>query len=145
MKCLVQRVKNASVEIENNEYSHINQGLLLFLGIEKGDNSEVCQKMSEKILKLRIFADEEDKMNLSVCDIKGEILAVSQFTLCADCKKGNRPRFDTAENPDIANKLYEEFVQNLKISGLNVQTGVFGAMMQVKIQNDGPVTFMLQM
>jgi D-tyrosyl-tRNA(Tyr) deacylase len=145
MKCLVQRVKSSSVDIENNEYSHINQGLLLFLGVEKGDDSEICKKMSDKILKLRIFADEEDKMNLSVCDIKGEILAVSQFTLCADCKKGNRPRFDTAEKPDIANKLYEEFVQNLKLSGLNVQTGVFGAMMQVKIQNDGPVTFMLQM
>lgn len=145
MKCLVQRVKSSSVDIENNEYSHINQGLLLFLGVEKGDDSEICKKMSDKILKLRIFADEEDKMNLSVCDIKGEILAVSQFTLCADCKKGNHPRFDTAEKPDIANKLYEEFVQNLKLSGLYVQTGVFGAMMQVKIQNDGPVTFMLQM
>ena len=145
MKALIQRVKNADVTINNELFSSINHGLLIFLGVEKKDTTKEADWLIEKILKLRIFEDENEKMNLSVSDIKGELLIVSQFTLAGDCKKGTRPSFDNAKNPKEAKELYDYFVSEIKKSRLNVQTGVFGAMMQVKIQNDGPVTFMLQM
>lgn len=144
MKALIQRVKTASVTIDGELYSKIGKGLLILLGVEKGDEKENADKLSQKIANLRIFEDENDKMNLSVKDVEGEILVVSQFTLCGDCKKGTRPSFDKAAPPDKANSLYEYFVANLKAEGFNVSTGKFGAMMDVALVNDGPVTFMVE-
>lgn len=144
MKALIQRVKRASVTIGGELYSKIEKGLLVFLGVEKGDTVENCEKLSQKVLNLRIFEDENDKMNLSVNDVKGEILVVSQFTLCGDCKKGTRPSFDKAAHPDIAVKLYEDFVGKIRASGLKTETGKFRAMMDVELVNDGPVTFMVE-
>lgn len=144
MKALIQRVKSASVTIDGELYSKIGKGLLVFLGVEKEDTVENCEKLSQKVLNLRIFEDENDKMNLSVNDVKGEILVVSQFTLCGDCKKGTRPSFDKAAHPDIAVKLYEDFVEKMRSSGLKTETGKFRAMMDVELINDGPVTFMVE-
>lgn len=144
MKALIQRVKRASVTIGGEMYSKIGKGLLVFLGVEKDDTVENCEKLSQKVLNLRIFEDENDKMNLSVNDVKGEILVVSQFTLCGDCKKGTRPSFDKAAHPDIAVKLYEDFVEKIRASGLKTETGKFRAMMDVELINDGPVTFMVE-
>ena len=144
MKALIQRVKSASVTIDGELYSKIGKGLLVFLGVEKEDSVENCEKLSQKVLNLRIFEDENDKMNLSVNDVKGEILVVSQFTLCGDCKKGTRPSFDKAAHPDIAVKLYEDFVGKIRASGLKTETGKFRAMMDVELVNDGPVTFMVE-
>ena len=140
MKALIQRVKKASVTIDGELYSEINAGLLVFLGVTKEDGKENSTKLAEKILKLRIFEDDNDKMNLSVEDIKGEILVVSQFTLCADCKKGPRPSFDSAAAPEKAVELYEDFVSQLRLAGTRVKTGKFRAMMEVSLINDGPVT-----
>lgn len=144
MKALIQRVKEASVKINGEIYSSINSGMLVFLGVEKSDTLENAEKLSQKVLNLRIFEDENEKMNFSIQDIKGEILVVSQFTLCADCKKGTRPSFDNAANPEIANGLYEEFVKLLTKSGLIVKTGKFRAMMEISLINDGPVTFWVE-
>lgn len=144
MKALIQRVKRASVTIGGELYSKIDKGLLVFLGVEKEDTVENCEKLSQKVLNLRIFEDENDKMNLSVNDVNGEILVVSQFTLCGDCKKGTRPSFDKAAHPDIAVKLYEDFVEKIRASGLKTETGKFRAMMDVELVNDGPVTFMVE-
>ena len=144
MKALIQRVNRASVTIDGELYSKIGKGLLVFLGVEKEDTVENCEKLSQKVLNLRIFEDENDKMNLSVNDVKGEILVVSQFTLCGDCKKGTRPSFDKAAHPDIAVKLYEDFVEKIRASGLKTETGKFRAMMDVELINDGPVTFMVE-
>lgn len=140
MKALIQRVKKASVTIDRELYSEINAGLLVFLGVTKEDGKENSAKLAEKILKLRIFEDDNDKMNLSVEDIKGEILVVSQFTLCADCKKGTRPSFESAAAPEKAVELYEDFVSQLSSAGAHVKTGKFRAMMEVSLINDGPVT-----
>ncbi|MDD3594231.1 MAG: D-aminoacyl-tRNA deacylase [Candidatus Gastranaerophilales bacterium] len=144
MKALIQRVKNSSVEIDGKISSSIGAGMLILLGVEKNDTFKTAAALADKVLKFRIFEDENDKMNLSVCDINGEILVVSQFTLAADCKKGTRPSFDNAKMPKEANEIYEFFVNELKKSNLKIQTGVFGAMMDVKLTNDGPVTFMLE-
>lgn len=144
MKCLIQRVKKASVTINGELYSKINAGILALLGVEKGDSIENAEKLAEKILKLRIFEDENGKMNKSLLDTKGEMLIVSQFTLCGDCKKGTRPSFDKSEKPELANKLYEDFVNIVKKAGVKTDTGKFGAMMDVELINDGPVTFMLE-
>ncbi len=144
MKALIQRVKDASVTIEGDLYSKIGRGILIFLGVEKSDEIENADKLAQKVLNLRIFEDENDKMNLSVNDVKGEILVVSQFTLCGDCKKGTRPSFDKAAHPDIAVKLYEDFVGKIRASGLKTETGKFRAMMDVELVNDGPVTFMVE-
>ena len=144
MKVLIQRVKKASVTISDELYSKINSGLLVFVGIEKGDTEETVLKLADKTLNLRIFEDENEKMNKSVKDVEGEILSVSQFTLAGNCKKGTRPSFDNAEVPDIAKNLYELY--NKKLSEqISVKTGVFGAMMEVELINDGPVTFMLEL
>lgn len=144
MKALIQRVKKASVTIDNELYSEIEKGILVFLGVTKDDTIENSQKLVQKVLALRIFEDENEKMNFSISDIKGQILVVSQFTLCADCKKGTRPSFDSAATPDIAAKLYENFVEQLKQSGLVVKTGKFRTMMDVSLINDGPVTIMVE-
>lgn len=145
MKVLIQRVKCASVTIDNKLYSKIDKGILALVGIEKSDTIEQVQKMAKKLSGLRIFPDENDKMNRSILDIHGEMLIVSQFTLCGDCKKGTRPSFDKSAAPDIANKLYEDFVKEIQNYGIKTETGVFGAMMDVELINDGPVTFMLEM
>lgn len=144
MKGLIQRVKRASVTIDGKLYSEIKNGILVLLGVEKGDEKENAEKLADKICKLRIFEDENDKMNLSVQDIKGEILVVSQFTLAGDCKKGTRPSFDKAELPQKANELYEYFNDLIRQKNIPTKTGVFGAMMDVELINDGPVTFMLE-
>ncbi len=144
MKGLIQRVKRASVTIDGKVYSKINQGILILLGVEKGDNEQNADKLADKLCKLRIFEDEDGKMNKSILDVNGEILIVSQFTLAGDCKKGTRPSFDKAELPQRANELYEYFVDLIKQKNIPVGTGVFGAMMDVELVNDGPVTFMLE-
>lgn len=143
MKVLIQRVKRASVTINNELYSSINKGILAFIGIEKGDTTEQVAKLSKKVVNLRIFPDKDGKMNHSLLDINGEILIVSQFTLCGNCQKGTRPSFDNSERPDIANSLYEKFIEETKAQGITVKTGKFAAMMDIELINDGPVTFML--
>ena len=144
MKALIQRVKSASVTIDGLLYSKIGQGLLVFLGVEKGDDKLNAEKLADKLSKLRIFEDENEKMNHSILDIEGEMLIVSQFTLCGDCKKGTRPSFDKSAPSQIANELYEYFISQVKSFNIPVQTGKFGAMMDVELINDGPVTFMVE-
>ena len=144
MKALIQRVKEASVTINSEVYSAISSGLLVFLGVEKGDSGENAEKLAQKLASLRIFEDEQGKMNKSLMDIQGEMLVVSQFTLCGDCKKGTRPSFDESAPPEIAEPLYETFVKKVKALNVPVKTGKFRAMMEVKLINDGPVTFMVE-
>jgi D-tyrosyl-tRNA(Tyr) deacylase len=144
MKALIQRVKKASVTIDGKLFSSIGYGMLVFLGVEKGDAKENADKLSEKLANLRIFEDENEKMNLSIKDIKGEMLIVSQFTLCGDCKEGTRPSFDKSAPPQIANELYEYFISKVKGTDIPCQTGQFGAMMDIELVNDGPVTFMVE-
>lgn len=141
MRALIQRVKKASVTIDNQVFSNIDHGLLIFLGIEAADNQKDIEWLAAKISRLRIFSDENNVMNLSVKDVDGACLVVSQFTLHANTKKGNRPSFINAAKPDVATPLYESFVRQLeKEIGKNVATGRFGAMMDVELINDGPVT-----
>lgn len=144
MKVLIQRVKNASVTIDGELYSSIDKGILSLVGIEKGDTFEQVQKAAKKITGLRIFPDENDKMNRSLIDVNGEMLIVSQFTLCGDCKKGTRPSFDKSAEPKIANELYEKFIEEVSAYGIKTEHGKFGAMMDVELINDGPVTFMIE-
>lgn len=144
MKALIQRVKRASVTIEGELFSAINSGILVFLGVEKGDEKDNAEKLAQKIVNLRIFEDENEKMNLSLKDVKGEMLVVSQFTLCGDCKKGTRPSFDKAANPDLAVDLYEYFIKCIEDNNIPVKTGKFRAMMDVELINDGPVTFWVE-
>ena len=131
MKALIQRVKRASVTINGELYSSIGKGILVLLGVEKSDEIENAQRLAQKVANLRIFEDENDRMNFSVKDVNGEILVVSQFTLCGDCKKGTRPSFDKAAQPEKANSLYEDFVRMLKDDGFDVKTCKFRAMMDV--------------
>lgn len=144
MKALLQRVNYASVKVEGQIVAKIGKGLLIFLGVEKGDTPEMADYLSRKIAQLRIFEDEDGKMNLSVLDVKGEILIVSQFTLAGDVSRGNRPGFETAAAPVDAKKLYDYFSNKVQKIGLLVQNGIFGADMKVELLNDGPVTFMLE-
>lgn len=144
MKAVIQRVTEADVTIDNETVGKINKGFLILLGVEKGDTSLDADKLVKKIPVLRIFEDENDKMNLSCLDIDGEMLVVSQFTLCADCSHGRRPSFTDSAPPNDANELYEYFVSELKRTGVKkVDTGLFGADMKVRLLNDGPVTIIL--
>ena len=144
MRAIIQRVKKASVTIDEKTYSCIGQGLLIFLGIEPTDSKEDIEWLSGKISRLRIFDDENNIMNLSVCDIMADCLVVSQFTLFASTKKGNRPSYIRAANPDIAIPLYEKFIDTLEnITKKSVKTGVFSADMKVELINDGPVTIII--
>ncbi len=143
MRAVVQRVKNASVRIDGEICGQINQGLLVFLGVSKEDAESDITYISDKITGLRIFEDENEKMNNSIMDINGEILVISQFTLYGDCRKGRRPSFDGAMRPPEAEEMYEKFVEYIKKSGLKTETGRFGADMKVELLNDGPVTIIL--
>lgn len=144
MKAVIQRVSEASVTIDGNVKSKIEKGLLILLGIENADNQEDIQWLCKKITNLRIFDDENGVMNLSVKDISGSIIVVSQFTLHASTKKGNRPSYLKAAKPDVAIPMYEKFVEELRIvSELDIQTGEFGADMKVALLNDGPVTIII--
>ena len=144
MRAVIQRVNYASVQIEGNIFSSISQGLLVLVGIEHNDNDEDIKWLAHKIVNLRIFADSNDKMNLSVKDVSGDILIVSQFTLHASTKKGFRPSYTKAAPPNIAIPLYEKFIMAVeKELGKQVPTGQFGAHMQISLQNDGPVTIII--
>lgn len=144
MRVIIQRVKQASVTVEGSCVGKIGKGLLLLVGIGRDDTKAVVDKYIDKIIKLRIFADEQGKTNLSLLDIQGELLAVSQFTLYADCKKGNRPNFLLAADPDKARELYEYFLSSCKQRLGKVEAGEFGAEMQVELLNDGPFTIVLE-
>jgi len=144
MKALIQRVKHASVTTDGEIYSRIGNGILVLLGVVKGDEKNNAENLAQKLINFRIFKDENGKMNKSLLDVKGEMLIVSQFTLCADCKKGSRPSFENSAPPGIANELYEYFISKVKEANVPVKTGKFGAMMDVELINDGPVTFMIE-
>ena len=144
MKALLQRVLESKLEIEGNEYSKIKRGFLVLLGVTHEDTEEDMKVLAEKICKLRVFEDENEKMNLCINDVGGALHIVSQFTLYADCHHGNRPSFTNAAKPDYANELYEYIIQELKKTNIKVETGIFGADMQMSLVNDGPVTILLE-
>lgn len=146
MKTLIQRVCFAQVTVDDHVVGRIGPGLLLFVGIDKHDTAADVDLHVQKVLNLRVFADEAGKMNRSVMDVAGEILVVSQFTLSGNCKNGTRPSFDTAMSPGPAKALFETYVETLKAQApMKIETGQFGAMMQVALENDGPVTFLLDL
>ena len=144
MIIVLQRVKEASVEVEGRTAGAVGRGVCLLVGIRKGDTEKEAGALAEKIAGLRIFPDDAGKMNLSLSDVEGEALAVSQFTLAGSVRKGRRPSFDGAEDPVPAAALFDKFVAALRRRGIPVQTGVFQAVMEVRIVNDGPVTFILE-
>ncbi len=145
MKLVIQRVKKANVVVENKVIGEIDNGFLVLIGIAPTDTKENANFLVQKLIHLRVFEDENQKMNLSIKDIDGELLIISQFTLYADCSHGNRPSFTTAAKPEFANELYEYFVEQCKKENIKkVATGEFGADMQVTLQNDGPVTIILE-
>jgi D-tyrosyl-tRNA(Tyr) deacylase len=145
MKLIIQRVKSASVvrHSDKKQFGKIGQGLFVLVGFKKGDDKKTVELLADKLLKLRIMSDDKDKMNLSVVDTKSEILIVSQFTLYADTKGGNRPSFIDAEEPQKARELYEYFIDKLKEMGVGVETGSFGDYMDISVELDGPVTIIL--
>lgn len=144
MKAVVQRVLNAEITIDGAEIRTIGAGIVTLLGVVQGDTSAQAEFLAKKLVELRIFSDDNDKMNLSLMDINGDMLIVSNFTLAADCKKGRRPSYDKAAEPALANELYEHFVQCVKsYEPHDVQTGEFGADMQVALVNDGPITIVI--
>ncbi len=143
MRALVQRVSQAKVEVDGLTIGSINRGFLILLGVGQNDTEEQVERLWSKISKMRIFEDENGKTNLSLSSVSGEVLIVSQFTLYADCKKGNRPSFTNAGSPDQANRLYEAFVARAKRDVEKVETGSFGAIMQISLVNDGPFTIWL--
>ena len=144
MKIVIQRVKYASVTIEGKVHGKIDGGIMALIGFKEGDEESLLKPMAEKMTGLRIFEDENERMNLSLSDVGGDILAISQFTLYADCKKGKRPSFTDALKPDKANEFYEKFVKICEnLTGRKIETGIFGADMKVELLNDGPVTIIL--
>lgn len=143
MKFVIQRVTHASVKVDNKIVGKIDKGFLVLIGITQTDTKEIADKMVNKLIKLRIFEDEQDKMNLALKDVNGKLLLVSQFTLYANCKGSNRPDFMKAAKPDYANELYEYIVSKCKEQEVQVETGVFRAKMKVELLNDGPVTIIL--
>lgn len=143
MRAVIQRVNQASVLVEGEEVASIGRGLLVLLGIKKGDGERDIEWMVNKIVNLRVFEDDGGKMNLSLSQVKGELLVVSQFTLYGDCRKGRRPSFDEAEEPGLARQLYEKFIDKSRAIGINTKTGLFQARMVVSLENDGPVTLIL--
>ncbi|MCD0479939.1 D-tyrosyl-tRNA(Tyr) deacylase [Chryseobacterium sp. LC2016-29] len=143
MKAVIQRVSEASVKVDGNIVGEINTGFMLLIGIDENDEKSDAEWLVQKILNLRVFSDENDKLNLSIKDINGEILCISQFTLIADYKKGNRPSFIKAAKPDKAIPLFEYFKEELSKSDLRIETGIFGADMKVSLINDGPVTIVM--
>ncbi len=143
MKAVIQRVLDAEVTVNKEIVGQIGPGLLVYLGVEEGDGNDDLIWMAEKIVKLRIFPDSNERMQFPVTEIAGGVLVISQFTLCADLTKGNRPNFMRAAKPDEANTMYEEFIRYIGEKGIPVQSGTFGAMMHVKSTNDGPVTLIL--
>ncbi len=143
MRAVVQRVSEASVKVSGNTIGEIGGGVLVFLGVGAGDNDADLKYIADKIMGLRIFSDENDKMNLSVADIGGSVLVISQFTLYGDCRKGRRPNFTSSMEPVAAEQMYNRFVEYIKDQGLDVQCGKFGADMKVSLVNDGPVTILL--
>lgn len=143
MKAVIQRVKNARVDVDEKTVGEISEGYLILVGVMDGDTEADAEILAKKTVSLRIFTDEDDKMNKSILDIDGEVLAVSQFTLCADVKKGNRPSFINSASPDEANRLYEYYCSKLLENGVRkVEKGVFGAHMEVSLLNNGPVTIL---
>ena len=144
MKLVIQRVKNASVEVDKKIVGKIEKGFLVLIGIKVGDTKEQADYLVRKLCNLRVFSDENDKMNLSLKDVGGELLVVSQFTLYGDCRKGRRPSFSSAARPEVATKLYEEFIEKARKEGIVTKTGQFGAHMMVDLTNDGPVTILLE-
>ena len=143
MKFVIQRVKNASCTVDNQVIGEIQQGFCVFIGVSNEDTTEIADKMIKKLIGMRIFDDENDKINLSLADVNGSLLLISQFTLYADCKKGNRPSFVNAGKPDMANQMYEYIIEKCKEQVPNVQTGSFGADMKIALVNDGPFTIVL--
>jgi len=143
MRAVIQRVQEARVEVDGEVIGKIGQGFLVLLGVRKDDTEGDVRYLADKVTGLRIFEDEAGKMNLSISEVKGEILAVSQFTLYGDCRKGRRPSFDEAAPPDVAERLYELFVEEIRKSGIKVETGRFRALMDVYLINSGPVTILL--
>lgn len=144
MKLIIQRVKNAKVEVDNKVVGQIEKGFLVLLGVTHTDTKEIADYLVKKLCNLRVFEDDKGKMNLSIKDVEGDLLIVSQFTLYADCSGGNRPSFINAAKPEIANELYEYFCNKCKEAEIGVQKGIFGADMQVSLLNDGPVTIILE-
>lgn len=144
MKVVVQRAKNAKVTVNQQVVGSIDHGLMILVGVTHEDNEEDVKYLADKIVNLRIFEDEEDKMNLSLLDVQGSVLSVSQFTLYGDAKKGRRPSFTNAAKPETANDLYEKLNEAIREKGVHVETGVFGEMMDVSFTNDGPVTIILE-
>lgn len=143
MRAVIQRVKSAGVTVGGEKVSHIGAGHLVFLGVEEQDTDKDLEYLVDKVVNLRVFEDHEGKMNLSVKDVQGELLVVSQFTLCGDCRKGRRPSFSTAAEPGIAEAYYEKFCRLCGEQGITVKQGVFRAHMEVELVNDGPVTMLL--
>jgi len=149
LRAIVQRVSEASVSVKNEaeslrEINKIKRGLVVLLGVGRQDSEEDAEYLAEKISNLRIFPDENDRMNLSVLDVRGEVLVISQFTLYGDCRKGRRPDFTSAAPPEMAEDLYEKFIEKVKAKGVEVKSGEFQARMLVDIHNDGPVTILLE-
>ena len=143
MRLVVQKVSQSSVKIEGEIVGAIDKGYMVLVGITNGDDELLVEKMVDKLVNLRIFEDENDKLNLSLLDVGGSVLSISQFTLYANCKKGRRPSFIDAAKPDISSPLYDFFNKKLEEKGINVERGVFGAMMEVSLINKGPVTIIL--
>lgn len=144
MKLVVQRVKKAEVKVDGNIIGKIDKGFLVLIGIKVGDTKEQADYLVKKLCNLRVFSDENDKMNLSIKDVKGKLLIVSQFTLYGDCSQGNRPSFIEAAIPEEANPLYEYFCNQCELNNIEVQKGIFGADMKVELINDGPVTIIIE-